>query len=346
MPRTAVPSALVLSLLLAGRALAAAAAAAPAAGADVALKLASWNLEWLMTPATFNELSRTCTPPAASSVAGPRAARPPRSIPCDVAARLERGRADFAGLARYARALDADVVALQEVDGPAAAALVFPPGRYAFCFTGARAVQNTGFAIRRGIPHRCGADYLPLALGARLRRGATLVLYPGTAAEIHLLGVHLKSGCARGPLDATPPAEACALLARQVPALEAWIDGEAVNSNRFGVLGDFNRELLAERGPARAPDGSQANLWPEIDDGDPPAARLVNSAAGERFSNCVRGRIQTGYIDQIVLGPGLAAARVPGSFERMVYAPRDAWRLKLSDHCPIAVRISLKLPDH
>jgi endonuclease/exonuclease/phosphatase family metal-dependent hydrolase len=316
----------------------------PARAAGTAtLKLATWNLEWLMTPASFNALRASCTAPEAGTAAAPRAARAPRSIPCDVAATLERGRADFAGLARYARRLDADVIALQEVDGPGAAALVFPAARYAFCFTAARAVQNTGFAIRRGIAYRCTADYLPLALGGRVRRGATLVLFPGTPAETHLLGVHLKSGCARGPMSPTPPSEACALLARQVAPLEAWIDNEAASGARFAVLGDFNRDLAAERGPARAPDGSQLNLWPEIDDGDPPGARLTNSAAGERFSNCARGRMHTGYIDQIVLGPALAAERVPGSFEHQGYGARDAWRLKLSDHCPVAIRLDINL---
>lgn len=324
----------------------AASGATPQPGSRVTLKLASWNLEWLMTPVSFNALKATCTPSTPSAAPGRRPAGVARSIPCDVAARLERGRADFAALARYARVLDADVIALQEVDGPEAAALVFPAARYRFCFTAARAVQNTGFAIRRGIPYRCGADYTPLALGARLRRGATLVLYPGTPAAVHLLGVHLKSGCARGPLSAAPRADSCALLARQVPALETWIDNAAVNSTRFAVLGDFNRDLLAERGPARSAEGAQLNVWPEIDDGDPPGARLLNSAAGERFSNCVRGALHSGYIDQILLGPALAAARVRGSFEHLTYSARDAWRHKLSDHCPIAIRITLETPGH
>ena len=196
-----------------------AAAASPAA----TLKLATWNLEWLMTPATFNALKGSCTRAAPASESAPHAARPLRSIPCDVVATLERGRADLAGLARYARALDADVIALQEVDGEAAAALVFPPSGYRFCFSGAQALQNTGFAIRRGIPHRCGPDVMGLALGNRVRRGATLVLYPGTPGELHLLDVHLKSGCARGPMSGGAPAEACALLARQVPALETGL---------------------------------------------------------------------------------------------------------------------------
>ncbi len=53
--------------------------------------------------------------------------------------------------------------------------------------------------------------------------------------------------------------------------------------------------------------------------------------------------MHTGYIDYIVLGPALAATRVPGSFQRLTYAPRDAWRLKLSDHCPVAIRLTIKL---
>jgi hypothetical protein len=52
--------------------------------------------------------------------------------------------------------------------------------------------------------------------------------------------------------------------------------------------------------------------------------------------------MHSGYIDQILLGPALAAARVPGSFQRLTYSARDAWRLKLSDHCPIAIRIALE----
>jgi hypothetical protein len=33
---------------------------------------------------------------------------------------------------------------------------------------------------------------------------------------------------------------------------------------------------------------------------------------------------------------------VPGSFQRVTYDPSDVWRFRLSDHCPVAVRIRLK----
>lgn len=314
-------------------------AATPAVPAPIAttLKLATWNLEWLMTPAALNSLKGSCSRGGKERTA----ARAARSIPCDVVARFERSRTDFAGLARYARKLDADVIALQEVDGARAAALVFAPSDYEFCFTGAHAVQNTGFAIRRGIAYHCGPDVSALSLGDRVRRGAVLTLYPGTRAEMRLLGIHLKAGCARGPLNTARRTTPCRLLTQQVPALESWIDSEARSGTRYAVLGDFNRELLAEQGTTRAADGSQVNVWAEIDDGDPPNARLLNTAAGQPFRNCARGQLYKGFIDYIVLGPGLATALVPASFERLTYTTRDAARLKLSDHCPVAIRLRL-----
>jgi endonuclease/exonuclease/phosphatase family metal-dependent hydrolase len=295
------------------------------------LKLATWNVEWLIAPQELRRLRRDCLPK------GVPPGRRERFVPCDVATDLERSASDFAALARYARRLDADVIALQEVDGPAAARLVFPG--YAFCFTSRRHVQNTGFAIRRGIPYRC-AEYARLALDGRVRRGAELVLYPGESRELHLLSVHLKSGCGRRSLDSGR--EACIVLAQQVPVLERWIDERAKRGQRFAVLGDFNRDLLDDRGPARSPSGSLRSLWAEIDDGDPPEADLVNPAEGQRFRNCSPRQNHAGYIDHIVLSRSLAWHLVPGSFERLVYQPDEALSLRLADHCPVAVTIELE----
>ena len=170
---------------------------------------------------------------------------------------------------------------------------------------------------------------MELSLGDQLRRGATVVLYPGSSQELHLLAVHLKSGCARAPLDSS--ARACERLARQAPALREWIAAQQRAGSRFAVLGDFNRELQSERG-----DG----LWARLG-ASGPETPLVNTAAGEAFRNCYAGQTHTGYIDYILLGTALAPALQRGSFERLTYSPADAWRLKLSDHCPVAVRLRL-----
>jgi endonuclease/exonuclease/phosphatase family metal-dependent hydrolase len=298
------------------------------------IKLATWNMEWLLTPATFSALKPTCT----ENDEQRRASQ--RLLPCDVAEGLERSAIDIAALRRYAEQLDADVIAIQEVDGPNAARQVFP--QHEFCFTGSKALQNNGFAIRRGVPYRCGEDLNALSLGDSVRRGATIVLYPGSDHELYLLGVHLKSGCARPPLDRGP--SACEKLARQIPALEGWIDTEARAGHRYAVLGDFNRDLLAERGPARNAAGRQRNIWGEISDGEPPGATLVNVAASDSFRNCAQGQNHSGFIDQILLDKLLARQLVAGSLERLTWDGRDAARLKLSDHCPVAVRLRIESP--
>jgi exonuclease III len=46
-----------------------------------------------------------------------------------------------------------------------------------------------------------------------------------------------------------------------------------------------------------------------------------------------------GYIDYIVLSRSLAAGLEAGSFDRVVYRTKDAVARKLSDHCPVSVRL-------
>ncbi|MCS6947961.1 MAG: endonuclease/exonuclease/phosphatase family protein [Steroidobacteraceae bacterium] len=307
-------------------------ATAPPAPATDTLKLATWNLEWLIDPSELRRLERRCIRTGAPQPRGGG-----RFIPCDVAERFERSQADFAALARYASRLNADVVALQEVDGPQVARRLFPAHR--FCFSGRRHVQNLGFAIRRSLAFRCDPDVVALSLGDRLRRGVQMTLFPGSPRELTLLTVHLKSGCARRDLDSG--SEECELLADQALALEEWIDRQAGAGRRFAVLGDFNRELERDRGPARAADGRLRSLWSEIDDGDPPGADLTLAASFGRFRNCSMAQNFSGYIDHIVLGDLLAARVVPGSFERLTYSTEDALRRRLSDHCPVAIRVRL-----
>jgi endonuclease/exonuclease/phosphatase family metal-dependent hydrolase len=291
------------------------------------LRLATWNLEWLLTPEAFAQLAPRCT-------SGSEPRRAARSIPCDVAAGEERSASDYAGLARYARMLDADVVALQEVDGIPAARQVFPG--YNFCFTGGPAVQNTGFAVRPGIPYRCEPDLRALSLGDTLRRGAVLVLYPATPRELHLLGVHLKSGCPRASLAAAQAA--CTRLRLQLPALADWIGAEQSAGQRYALLGDFNRDLQADARAQRR--GRAGGAWAALQ-ASAGGQGLHNTAEGQAHANCRRGQLHAGFIDYILLGGALAAHVLQGSYMRLTYQSADAWRLKLSDHCPVALTLRL-----
>lgn len=310
---------------------------APAVLADLrphTLQLATWNLEWLMTPATHASLRPACTGEGQtpSSV---------RSIPCDVARQEARGEADFARLRTYAERLDADVIALQEVDGKDAARQVFPD--HDFCFTARTAVQNNGFAIRRGrgIRYRCDADVRELAVGHRhLRGGAQLTLFPGGVDELHLLSVHLKSGCAGQRL--TKDEESCQLLRQQIVPLVDWIDTQARAGHRFLLMGDFNRQLAKEHGRARDASGQVVKMWPELDRKDLPGADLVNVNEGRAYIKCHISESHGAYIDHIVLGEKAASNLLPESFRRIVYAQSDAVRFKLSDHCPVAIGYRLR----
>jgi endonuclease/exonuclease/phosphatase family metal-dependent hydrolase len=291
--------------------------AAPAA-APATLRLATWNLEWLLSPQTARDLRVRCQ-------------RGERRLPCDVVQISARSDADYRALGRQAALLAADVVALQEVEGAEVAARLF--AGYDFCFTQRRDWQNVGFAIRKGIAHRCAPDVLAISLADRVRRGAALTLFPGEARELHLLAVHLKSGCSRDDLQSS--LASCRVLARQGPGLAAWVDAQVAAGRAFAVLGDFNRDLRAEQ-------SAHAGLWAQLADGQPRDEQLRDAGAGTAFVPCQTGQPFTRYIDYIVLGGPLAARQVAGSFARQRYKDVDAHRFRLSDHCPLSVAVRLR----
>lgn len=258
-----------------------------------ALQLATWNLEWL----------------DAADHAGP----------------VKRSADDYARLRKYANALDADVIAFQEVDGAPAAERVFAPERYRIHVTAQVVPQRTGFAYKRHLAVTPHSDYVLLDVG-HLRSGADLSVAFGSS-RLRLLSVHLKSGCTQARLG---NGKACKKLARQLPALEAWIDERARGGELFAVLGDFNRAFFAER---------DEPFWREIDDADPPEADLDSPTEGRRPA-CWNGKFPH-FIDHLVLGKSTAALVQPGSFREHLYAASDApYAPVLSDHCPLSVVLS------
>lgn len=269
-------------------------AASPRARGE--LKIATWNLEWL-----HRETS-----------AGP----------------VPRSAADYARLRRYARALDADVIALQEVDGAEAAARVFDPQHYAFHVSTGSDRQRTGFAYRRSLEVMRHPDYEALDVG-QVRVGVDLsVSFAGR--RLRMLSVHLKSGCFSAPL--TSPKASCRKLAAQVSPLESWIDARAAEGVAAVVIGDFNRRLFTAK-----PDP----LWAELDDAEPPASDLWAPTAG-RTSQCWGGT-HPQFVDHIVLNRPALAFFVRGSFEEQLYLESDrAHQRVLSDHCPSAIKLTAR----
>ena len=266
------------------------------------LKLASWNLEFLA-----EKDGTGCMP---------------------------RTGQDYAAMRRIADSLDADVIAFQEAETPAAAARVFDPARYVIVMEnrpgaasglceGAHPDQRfirqaVGFAIRKGIAFERHDDVTSLILGnPQLRSGVDVTLTPAGHAPIRLLGVHLKSGCFSGATAAP-----CPTLLAQVAPLEAWIDAAAKGPVRFVVLGDWNRRLALA--------GDQ--VWTEIDDGDPENADLRLADAGTSPACDPR---YGDFIDHIVLDK--RAGQSLRDFRETPYAPGEP---HYSDHCPIAVTLA------
>ncbi len=223
--------------------------------------------------------------------------------------RVKRDLGDLAALNHFARRIDADVVALQEVDGPEAARWVLPPNEYKYHFSSRDYVARVGFAIRKGIPWRANPDYTALEVGP-VPRGVDITLFPNTM-PIRVLGVHLKSGCFQaGPM--TGKREACQILRRQLPMLEQWIDARAREGVPFIMLGDFNRQLNHDHDA----------FWAEIDDGEPPNADLTTFTV-DHIDEC-HNRKWPRFIDHIVADRLARALVVEGSFSQIVFTPRDA----------------------
>ena len=250
-----------------------------------------------------------------------------------------RSDEDYRTLARYARVLNADIIAFQEVNGPRAAARVFSPRDYSLRLSGRYDPRYddiyNGFAVRNGrfdeVEKR---DYEALGLGSegryQHRWGVDLTVSRG-GRRLRLLNVHLKSSCSRKSLR-TPRSRPCRTLARQIEPLEAWIDARWREGVPFVVLGDFNREMDRH--------GPRDHLWNAIADGDPPGLELHRLSAG-RNPPCWRGtsRHFRFPIDFFVFGARAWQRVDAGSFRQVVWADADAdaRRGLPSDHCPIAV---------
>jgi len=295
------------------------------------LTLATWNMDWLMTPAAHDELAAHCVRQQPASMERALPCTPGRTPP------PSRVQADFDALARSAVQLrDAhgtDVVALQEVDGPEAARQVFQKGWKLDCFVQRAHPQKVGFAIREGLPYRCNGDLLALDVDGSTRAGADITLYPGTPQAVRLLAVHLKSGCFDGRMDRR--FAPCERLRQQAPIIEAWIDQRVREGSAFAVLGDFNRHLDKDARYDAGPDeAAPINLMQAWSDNNPPGAVLQRATEGAPVLPCDADDKHRSYIDDILIDNKLAARGRTKHFTRLPYDPQDRGKT-LSDHCPL-----------
>lgn len=258
------------------------------------LKIATWNLDWFTT----------------------RPAGDPK-LPSDVTPRAEE---DFVRLGQYVQELDADLIAIQEVDGFPAAAKIFPRENYSIHMTHDHVLQRVGIVVRRGIHYDINPDVTALSTN-HLRSGADITLHLGTS-DLRVLAVHLKTGCRNQKLTGTHD-RSCQELLDQVPVLADWITARQQDGVPFIVLGDFNR-------------------W--MDNHDPlltalrEAAPLVRATEGQS-SPCWGAE---NFIDHILAGGAAATWMQPATLRVLTYRETDrSMKDKLSDHCPVSVRFNV-----
>jgi endonuclease/exonuclease/phosphatase family metal-dependent hydrolase len=127
--------------------------------------------------------------------------------------------------------IGADVIALQEVNGPRAAQLAFPPaewdvvfsGRYADDLVTGRETDRiyTGFAIRHGmfdaVTKRDVPELSVLHEDERPTRWGTEILVEKDGQLLRLLSIHLKSSCHAGSLEPPSTAHCVTLAAQRAP---------------------------------------------------------------------------------------------------------------------------------
>ncbi|WP_243444030.1 endonuclease/exonuclease/phosphatase family protein [Asaia prunellae] len=259
------------------------------------VKIATWNLDWL-----------TLLPTPGL----------PRDIP-------HRSLRDWSELAAIGQRLNADILAVQEVSDLAALRRLFPSRDKTLILSQAPIAQNIGLVLQPPW-HILAHDELPafdrspIHGGHALRPGLDVLIGNGIQT-LHILVVHLKSGCWDRLWNEN--GHSCPILREQIALVSDWMAARENKGEAYVVLGDFNRRLTLH---------------------DPYFLKMTGSLKPVLTTSGFASPCEGGnyFIDHILLGGAARAWLVRDSLRVLIYPPRDT-ALTLSDHCPVSVRLSL-----
>ena len=256
---------------------------------------------------------------------------------------VPRHDSDYVKLQEFAVGLNADVVALQEVDNMAAVARVFPEDNWDIILS-KRPVSRTyscrgsGFestqqrvaiAIRKGLTYEDLGSFEELGLKREGLRYGVQIRILGEIDTIDVMAVHLKSGCLVDDFSSSDRS-ACEILEQHVPVLDHWIEAHVLNEQKFVVLGDFNHRLA----------NKENKMWQILSEIQGVPLEISNSM--QDIMGC-HPRYPA-PIDHIIMGPQASRLKVVGS-EAVHYFPKKLEEMveddMLSDHCPISVVLKL-----
>lgn len=252
---------------------------------------------------------------------------------------VARSDQDYEKLRNFAATMDADIVALQEVESVKAVARVFPEndweivlsdrpssGSYECRGTGRPSTQQrVAFAIKKGIEFEKIDSFKELALNNPGLRYGLVIRLTGTPEPIEVMNVHMKSGCFVNDYS-TSDRDACETFEQQVPVLDKWVESKVKEKKAFVILGDFNHRITTP----------ENRFWKDLEDMDGNPISIKNSM--ENVRGCHPRYPEP--IDHILVGSTASKYYYNGS-ENVFYFGKTPDTMTeddmLSDHCPISV---------
>lgn len=251
-----------------------------------------------------------------------------------------RSEADYSQLAQYAASLDADIIALQEVQSKTALARVFPTEQWRFVVSQRpnneayecrglegqwSTPQRTAFAIKKTVAFSEPAQFKALAMGNPGLRYGVQIQLTQHPAKLTLLNVHMKSGCFVDDYQQSDK-KSCVTYQGQAPILENWINQQITQQPGVIVLGDFNHRL-----------SSAGNVfWQQLKNEN---NKTVLSNVMEGIESCHPK--YKALIDHILVDEkaNQYVHKASAKVDYFNQTPPLDYADMLSDHCPISVTL-------
>lgn len=281
---------------------------------DGTLNIATWNIEWLTTT-------------------------PNHSIK-----ESKRDSQDFAMLSGKFRQISPDILAFQEVDSIEAIQKVVGDEYQIYLSDRAKPQyanlqfndpnQYTGFAVSTKWLNEnqvtiIDPNDISLLPNSKLRFAAYIVLKQANQADMHLLSVHLKSGCP----TKKKRSRSCRQLSEQADQLNQWLATRISNQDSFIVMGDFNHNLSYK--------GDW--MWQQLTNGLNIQAKLATQttpAICQVKSNRNPNKLYRypSLIDHIIVSQENHAQGT----QQVVFTEQEALNYRLSDHCPVVSKLEMQ----
>ncbi|MCW8328574.1 endonuclease/exonuclease/phosphatase family protein [Photobacterium sp. SDRW27] len=281
------------------------------------LIIVSWNMQWLAWP--------------------------------DKSITIPRTPGDYRRLANIISELSPDVLAFQEVDSIEAIQAILPRTGYKVFLSDRHKNRNeqfpqqnqfTGFAVKGSLRVTDAPDLetLNVSHGKRtrkLRYGSYLIIHTAPDTKLHLLNVHLKSGCFSRKYK--QGSQSCRTLRQQGAILASWIQQRQSNYEDFLIVGDFNHQLNSK----------QQWLLSSLNDALPQTvSNLTNGLTAlckVRHTNrdgTKEIRYYKSLIDHALSSVQISLkTRQYGQVYQYQFSNHLIERYQLSDHCPLVLHI-------